>query len=230
MPVQLGFHWQPESAHALDVKSVEHELGVPVQDVPKTQPAILAQAVASAAALQSVGVPEQLLVEKQPLAPAHCCAERAEQAVALPVQTRAPPEPLDPALAPPLPALRLAPPIPALAPPLPPLLVPPLVLEPPAPEPELPAVLISPAWPAFSTPESPAVALPPSPSPAMPAIPPLASPAALLAPAALCPALLLPAFSELPAKPSLVPSLEPQFTTAISTDGTRINQPTFRIF
>lgn len=223
VPVQPGFHEQPESAQVVDVARVAHAVGVPVQDVPKTQPAILPQAVASAAELQSFGVPEQLFVEKQPLAAPHCWAERSEQAVALPLQDRAaPPEPPEPAtVAPPEPAT-VTPPVPALVPSLPPVVAPP---EPaPVPSlPEVPAALSAPAWPAFST--------PPSPSPALPDIPPLSSPAVLFAPDELCPALFLPAPPALPPEPSLVKaSLEPQFTTSISTDGTRINQPILLIF
>jgi hypothetical protein len=65
--------------------------------------------------------------------------------------------------------------------------------------------------------------LPPSPSPALP---PVSLPAVLFAPDELCPALFFPA---LPPEPSL-PSLEPQFTTTISTHGTKTNQPIFLIF
>ncbi|HYQ45433.1 MAG TPA: hypothetical protein VER11_25780 [Polyangiaceae bacterium] len=184
VPVQAGFHAQPELLHAVEVAKAAHAIGVPLHDVPKTQPAISAQAVASAAELQSLAIPEQLFVEVQPLAVAHCCAERAEQAVALPLQTNAaPPAPPEPALAPPLPPTTIVPPEPALAPPLPPSSAPPEPAVVPS-LPAAPATLISPACPA-AVPVSPASALPPSPVPALFGIPPLSSPAALFAPAEL---------------------------------------------
>jgi len=225
VPVQPGFHEQPESAQAVDVTSVVHVVGVPVHDVPKTQPAIFPQAVASLAELHSFAVPEQLFVEAQPLAAPHCWAERSEHAVALPLQDRAAPP--EPALAPPEPATAV-PPEPALVPSLPPVVAPPEPALVPL-LPDVPAVLSSPAWPALSMPVSPATALPPS--PALPGIPPSSVPAALFAPEALCPALFLPALPALPPELSfVVPSLELQLTTTIRTEGTTINQPILLIF
>ena len=235
VPVQAAFQLQPELLHAVEVANTGHAVGMPPHEVVNTQPAILPQAVASAAELQSFGVPEQVSVAEQPLATLHCWAERLEQAVALPPQTNAAPAvPPEPALAPPLPPV--APPVPALLPPLP-ALVPPLPLPaeaPPEPPlvpspPDVPALAMSPAWPAVSAPVSPAVALPPSPLPALSIMPPLAlsSPAAFVDPAELLPALLVPAWP--PELPLVAGSLELQLTPTNSTDGTNSSQPALLI-
>ena len=253
VPVQAGCQVQPEPSHIVDVASVGHAVAVPVHEVVNTQPVILPQSVTLVAELQSFGVPVHELLAKQPLAMPHCCVERLEQAVALPLQTgAAPPDPPEPALEPPVPAVApplpaVAPPLPAVAPPLPPVVAPPLppVVAPPLPavappvpalappSADAPALFISPACPA-SAPIAPAWALPPTPPPATPVVPPVAVPsvpAVLVVPAELWPALLSPALPPLPLAPSpVVASFELQLMPANKTDGTSSNQRSFFIF